>query len=203
MQDSTKEAYRHLKKDPVMHAVIQATGLLEKPTQYAVYPALLSSVLSQQLSSKAAETIKKRLQSRFDHKFPEPEVLLPFPQEELRACGLSNAKAVYLKGIAEFALKGQLNDRELNRMSDQEVVAHLVQLKGVGRWTAEMILIFSLGRPDVFPVDDAGIRQALQTLYGFNTERISDTWAFYEISRPWAPYRSLAARHLWRWLDGG
>lgn len=157
----------------------------------APYVVLLSSIVSQQLSGKAADTIWQRLSSRFAL---EPEVLCQARTEDLRAVGLSNAKARYVQDLSRFALEGGLLGIE--HQPDPEVIRRLTQVRGIGVWTVQMFLMFGLGRPDVWPVLDLGIRKGALQLYG-----ISEREALEELGERFRPYRSHAAWYLWRVLE--
>ncbi len=155
------------------------------------FPTLVSSIVGQQLSGKAAETIWKRLNDQFAI---EPEVLHQARLEDLRAIGLSSAKARYVQDLSRFALEGGLEDVE--HQPDEAIVRHLTQVKGIGVWSAQMFLMFGLGRPDVWPVLDLGIRKGAEKLYGI-TERL----ALEELGERFRPFRSHAAWYLWRVLE--
>ncbi len=155
------------------------------------YSTLVSSIVGQQLSGKAAETIWKRLTTRFAL---SPEVLYLARLEDLRATGLSGSKARYVQDLSRFALEGGLNGIE--SQPDQEVIQRLTLVKGIGVWTAQMFLMFGLGRPDVWPVLDLGIRKGAERLYG-----IADQPALQELGERFRPYRSHAAWYLWRVLE--
>lgn len=178
---------------------MQKLALQHGPAPFAPHPfperspyvVLLSSIVGQQLSGKAADTIWQRMVSRFELK---PEVLHQAPSEDLRAVGLSNAKARYVQDLSRFALEGGLEGIE--HQPDQEVIRHLTQVKGIGVWTVQMFLMFGLGRPDVWPVLDLGIRKGAQKLYG-----ISERQALEELGERFRPYRSHAAWYLWRVLE--
>ncbi len=162
---------------------------------------MLNSIVSQQLSVRAAETIFNRFCALFPDTYPIPEKLLETPVEQLRAVGLSNQKATYLKNVAAYALDNNFDNQAWDSMSDEDVMNMLTQIKGVGRWTTEMILIFTLKRPDIFPADDLGIQQAMTRLCGLTSTGKalhSDMIMHAEI---WRPYRSTACRLLWRWKD--
>ncbi len=197
------KAYRHLRKDPVMKDIIKATGKLETYHSKNLYESLLRAIASQQLSVKAAATIWERVQNLFPDRHPDPRVLLRIDTEQLRAAGLSYQKAGYMKEIARFAIEETLEYKRLYRKSDEELIEYLTQIKGVGRWTVEMLLIFSLNRPDVFPIDDLGIRDGMQLAFGFTGKGKDQYAAMQERALLWAPYRSLASRHLWAFKDAG
>lgn len=195
-----EDAYRFLKQDPILHSVINITGELEPLKKKNLYHALLSSIVSQQLSTKAASTIWSRFMQMLNDN-PTPSALLNCSAEKLRTVGISYQKAGYLTAVAEFAAAGNLDESNIRKMEDDELVDYLTRIKGVGRWTAEMILIFSLNRPDVFPVDDLGVRQSVLSLYGLEDYGRLTSEGLKEHSTCWRPYRSLVSRHLWRLRD--
>lgn len=159
--------------------------------------ALLICIISQQLSGKVAERIYARFEALFDGKIT-PEKLLAQTDATLRACGLSGQKAKYVRGVAEAAANGQINFAKLHELSDDEVVAELVKLKGVGTWTAEMMLIFSLGRTDVLSFKDLGIRRGLMKINRLNDLTEAD---FARLRQRYSPYGTLASLYLWRGGD--
>jgi DNA-3-methyladenine glycosylase II len=164
------------------------------------YGALVRSIVGQQLSSKAAYAINTRLFERYGGRPPTPEEVLAEDADELRtAVGLSRAKVGFLRSLAEHVLDGSLELDRLRRMSDEEVIAELVAVKGIGEWTAHMFLIFHLDRPDVLAVGDLGIRAAIRDAY--DLPELPAPEQMERIGRPWRPYRSTACRFLWRSLD--
>jgi DNA-3-methyladenine glycosylase II len=163
------------------------------------YGALLRSIVGQQLSTKAARSIFERLTALFDDRTPTPRELLETDPEKLREVGLSRAKVAYLRDLAEHVEDGELDLERIAELPDEEVAAQLTQIKGLGPWTVDMFLIFHLGRPDVLPVGDLGIRRAVQTAYGLN--ELPDAAEIGRIAEPWRPHRSLASLYLWRSLD--
>lgn len=169
------------------------------PADRDLYLTLIGSIISQQLSNQAAETIHGRLLDLFPKRHPDPKRLLAMTLPTLRAAGVSKQKAGYLKNVARFALKGGLDRSTLAKLSDDELIDHLTQIKGVGRWTAEMLLMFSLNRPDVLPVDDVGIQNAMKALYGIRLKGPRLRRRMVEIGEAWRPYRTWACKFLWRW----
>jgi DNA-3-methyladenine glycosylase II len=163
------------------------------------YTALVRSIVGQQLSVKAASTIYGRLEAMFDGHPPTPEQILATDVDALRAVGLSRPKAGYLRSLAEHVRDGTLELDRLDEMPSDEVIAELTAVKGLGEWTAHMFLMFQLGRPDVLPVGDQGIRNAVRGLYGL--EAIPAPAELERIAEPWRPWRSLACRYLWESLD--
>jgi DNA-3-methyladenine glycosylase II len=158
--------------------------------------------MSQQLSTKVAKVIYKRFLDLFHGTEPEPQQVLDVPSETLRAIGLSNAKVQYVKNVARFCIEHGVNDTFLLEKTDEEIITLLTQIKGIGKWTVEMLLMFSLGREDVFAVDDLGIQQAMVKVYkikGDDKKLIKEK--MIKLSTKWKPYRTYACLHLWRWKD--
>lgn len=195
------KAYKHLKKDTLMKEVLKATPSLTFSPNKNLYQSLIRAIVSQQLSVKAAATIYERFLNLFPGKDPAAEIVLRIDDEQLRSCGLSYQKAGYIKNIAQFSITSGLDYRKLYRKSDEELIAHLTQIKGVGKWTVEMILMFSLNRPDVFPVDDLGIQNAMKKIYNLDGKGKELHQQMTDIAKQWQPYRTIACRHLWRWKD--
>jgi DNA-3-methyladenine glycosylase II len=163
------------------------------------YGALVRSIVGQQLSTKAARTIYERLTAMFDDRTPTPRELLETDPERIREAGLSRAKVAYLRDLAENVEDGDLHLERLAELPDDEVSAELTAVKGLGQWTVDMFLIFHLGRADVLPVGDLGIRRAAQIAYGL--EDLPKPDELTRIAEPWRPWRSLACLYLWRSLD--
>ena len=163
---------------------------------------LIGSIMSQQLSVKVAAVIHKRFLALYEGKEPTPQQVLETPLEKLRSIGLSNAKTNYVHNVARFCIENRITDRKLMTMSNEEIIELLTQIKGVGRWTVEMLLMFTLGREDVFAIDDLGIQQSMIKLYKLDS---SDKKQFRErlikISSRWSPYRTYACLYLWQWKD--
>jgi DNA-3-methyladenine glycosylase II len=191
-----------LGKDKVMKRLIKGHGDMELVKKKNAYLHLCLSILSQQLSTKVARVIRDRFLDLYEGKFPTPQQIVDTPVTTLRGIGFSNAKASYIHNVARFAMEQGMEDRKLNKMSDEEVIDYLVPIKGVGRWTVEMLLIFTLGREDVFAVDDLGIQNAMVNLYGIDkTDKKKMKTAMLELAEKWKPFRSYACLHLWRSLD--
>jgi DNA-3-methyladenine glycosylase II len=192
----------HLSKDKKLKKLIETGQVFTLKQKKAVYLHLCGSIMSQQLSTKVADVIWKRFLALYEKKSPSPEQILSTPHETLRSIGLSNAKASYIQNVAKFALDQGMEWQQLKKMDNEEVIVHLTQIKGVGRWTTEMLLMFALGREDVFAVDDLGIQQAMINLYKLdNTDKKKLREDMLSISAKWSPYRSYACLHLWRWKD--
>jgi DNA-3-methyladenine glycosylase II len=195
-----KEAIEILRTDPKLQGVMETVALRLPPTNEDVYLVLLKSIVEQQLSLKAAATIWQRLLERMVD-YPSPDRILNTPVEDLRGVGLSYQKANYLQHIAHFAIENDLSFTHLSGMDDHETLRYLTQIKGVGKWTAEMIMMFSLGRTDVFPVDDLVIRNAMIDLYEVKSEKRQLIHDLEAIASRWRPYRSYACYLLWDWKD--
>ncbi|HMH31861.1 MAG TPA: hypothetical protein VK543_02465 [Puia sp.] len=191
----------HLSRDKKLKKIIASQLAVKLQRKKNIHIHLCGSIMSQQLSTKVADVIHKRFLKLYDG-VPSPEQILGTDPGQLRAIGLSNAKTAYVHNVARFAMEQGMEYRQLNKMSDEEVIAYLTQIKGVGRWTAEMMLMFALGREDVFAIDDLGIQQAMIKMYKLDR---SDKKKFREdmlkISKQWSPYRTYACIHLWRWKD--
>ncbi len=190
--------------DPVMRRLVDEHGPLDEEERrrgrpLEPYGALVRSIVGQQLSTKAARTIYERLLALFDGRTPTPAELLAADPEKVRAAGLSRPKVSYLRSLAEHVEAGELELDRLSELSDDEVSAQLTAVKGLGQWTADMFLIFHLGRPDILPVGDLGVRRAVERAY--ELPEIPDAAKLTEIAEPWRPHRSLASLYLWRSLD--
>jgi DNA-3-methyladenine glycosylase II len=189
--------------DPVLAAVVDEHGEIDMVPEHRRgrehYTALVRSIVGQQLSVKAASTIYGRLEAMFDGHPPAPEQILATDVDALRAVGLSRPKAGYLRSLAEHVRDGTLELDRFIEMPDDEVIAELTAVKGLGEWTAHMFLMFQLGREDVLPVGDQGIRNAVRKLYGLDA--IPSPSELERIAEPWRPWRTLACRYLWESLD--
>lgn len=191
----------HLQQDPLLKSVIDKTTFTLGPKTNDLYLTILESIVSQQLSIKAADTIFKRFLALFEHQYPHQEQVLALDLSVLRSVGLSGQKASYLKNVARFSLDQGLSVKLIEPMTDEEIIKYLTQIKGVGKWTVEMLLMFALHRPDVLPVDDLGIQQAMIKLYRLNETGKDLKTRMVEIAEPWRPYRTLACKYLWKWKD--
>lgn len=164
-----------------------------------IYATLISAIIAQQLSVKAANTIHQRVLDLFADRYPEPQSLLRLRTTQLRRAGLSQQKTQYLKAIARFALEEGLEFTPLSRRSDEELIAHLTQIHGVGKWTVEMLLMFAFNRPDVFSVDDVGIQNAMRDLYRLDETGRPFKQRLLSLAEPWRPYRTVVCKYLWAW----
>jgi len=195
------EHLAHLKRDKRLKSVIDKQETVKLVSSKKIDLYLWRSIMSQQLSTKVAAVIRKRFMDLYKGK-PEAKTILASPFEDLRKIGLSNAKANYIQNIARFSLEQGMDFRKLSKMGNAEVIEYLTQIKGVGRWTAEMLLMFALKREDVFVVDDLGIQQAMRKLYKLKEmEKRELKETLYRIAYKWSPYRTYACMYLWRWKD--
>ena len=202
------KARKHLAAaDPTMGSLIERVGTIDLATRLRrrkeerpadAYGALLRAIVGQQLSTKAARTIYLRVLDLFDGKTPSPEQLLTAREQDLRAAGLSGRKTEYIRDLASHVLSGELELDRLDRLGDEEVIEEIVAVRGLGRWTAEMFLLFHLERPDVLSGGDLGIRKAVQIEY--DLAEMPTPTRVLEIGAPWRPYRSLASLYLWESL---
>ncbi|HEY6022384.1 MAG TPA: DNA-3-methyladenine glycosylase [Candidatus Paceibacterota bacterium] len=202
MQDPHEASRKHLLKDAHLGAFIKAHGPLEhrRPHHGGAFQSLAEAVIYQQLSGKAADTINTRFKALWPKKkFPTPDDVLRIKIEKLRAVGLSGQKSVYLKDLAAKFLDGTIDEKKFKHMSDQEVVAHVTAVKGVGVWTAQMFLMFTLNRPDVLPTGDLAIQKAFKKL--FNLRALPKPDRMEKLSRAWAGHRTVACFYLWRMMD--
>ncbi len=165
------------------------------------YGSLVRTIVGQQLSTKAARSIYGRLTKLFGDRPPTPGELLSTDDELLRTCGLSRPKVRYLRDLADRVISGAIDLRSLHDLPDDEVIQQITAVKGLGRWSADMFLMFHLGREDVLPVGDLGVRRAVERAYGL--PEIPDAGTLQDLARPWSPHRTLASFYLWESLDSG
>lgn len=196
-----KESIEHLMREPHIADVIRMVGKIETKPSGGLYCDLLESIISQQLSVKASDTIFRRFLALFGGACPQASVLSSMTPEQLRPVGVSQQKARYLLSAAHFATAHNLERKSWDDMPDEEIIKFLTQIDGVGRWTVEMLLIFSLQRNDVFPADDLGIKQAMVKLFGLQENGRELKNRMIQLSEPWQPWRTTASLYLWRWKD--
>ena len=194
----------HLSKDRRLKKLVETGKPHKLKKRKNICNYLCASIMSQQLSTKVATVIHNRFLALYEGKEPTPQQILETPFEKLRGIGLSNAKVNYVQNVARFELENGMDARKLNAMSNEEVIEYLTQIKGVGRWTVEMLLMFALGREDVFAIDDLGIQNAMVKLYKLDPgDKKKLKESLVKLSAKWAPYRTYACLHLWRWKDDG
>jgi DNA-3-methyladenine glycosylase II len=196
------EALKHLRRDPVLKPVLRQVGPCTlRPVKREPYEALVRAIAHQQVHGRAAEAILGRFVALYPgHDFPPAAAVLETPVEAMRGCGLSGSKVAAIRDIAEKAVGGLVPTRKAAaRLSDEALIERLCAIRGVGRWTVEMLLIFTLGRPDVLPVDDFGVREGYRVAAGLETQPKPKDLA--AIGEAWGPWRSVAAWYLWRAAD--
>ena len=194
----------HLSKDKRLAKVITGSEPVQLKSHKNICLRLCASIMSQQLNTKVASIIFNRFTELFNGKEPTAELIATMPLDKLRAIGLSNAKAQYVLNVARFAIDHDLTDQKLKKMSDEEIIELLTQIKGVGRWTVEMLLMFTLGREDLFSADDYGVQTAMKKLYKLDDSNKKEFKVkIQKISNKWSPYRTYACLYLWQWKDKG
>ncbi len=187
------------RRDPVIGEVIRRVGPPRIRHRGGTYPSLLRSILFQQLAGKAALAIERRFKGLYGGRYPSAAQLLASRDPALRAAGLSRQKIAAMKAVATAFEDGHVRPRRLPYMSDDEVIEALTAIRGIGEWTAHMVMMFSLGRPDVLPVGDYGIRKGIQQLY--DLADLPKAAEMEDIAEPWRPYRTVASWYVWRHLD--
>ncbi len=194
------ESLKILRRDKRFARLIKKHGVPDLKRGKNSFQALVRSIIHQQVSGRAAETIYGRFVALFPHaKFPTPDAVLKIPIEKLRAAGLSGQKSSYIRDLAEKFADGTIRHRTLHRMESAEVVAHLTQVKGIGVWTVHMFLIFTLNRPDVLPTGDLGIRKGFQIIYGLKS--LPSPITMERLAKEWRKHASVASWYLWRAAD--
>lgn len=196
------EILEHLRKDEILHKAISELGREVKPElNIDIYYSLLGSIVSQQLSTKVVKIIWRRFTDLFEDGYPDAESLLSKEHDLLRSIGLSNNKARYVKNVAEFKLANDMSFDFLQSIEDEEIIKYLTVIKGVGRWTVQMILMFPMDRPNVFPVDDLGIQNAMKALYNIELKKKELKIKMNEIADVWHPHKTVASKYLWELAD--
>ncbi|HXU96254.1 MAG TPA: DNA-3-methyladenine glycosylase [Candidatus Nitrosotalea sp.] len=195
---TSKDPVRILRKDPLLTDIIDIVGDYTLKKRNHHFSVLVESIISQQLATGAAEAIFKRFKDLYP-KFPTASEILSTRKSKLRLVGLSGMKIEYLKDLSRHIEQGKLDMKSLAKKSDEDVIANLTQVKGIGRWTAEMFLIFSLGRQDVFPVDDLGLRKGVQRI--FSMPDIPKPKEVEKIGQRWKPYRTIVTWYIWKSLQ--
>ncbi len=195
------EYIAHFEKDRKLSKIV-VEALPELTLHKNIPIRLMASIMSQQLSTKVAKVIFKRFLELYGGKEPSPAKVLATDPTVLRGIGLSNNKVSYLLNVASFCIEHKITDKMLLQMDNESIIELLTQIKGVGKWTVEMLLMFTLGREDVFAVDDLGIQQAMIRLYKLdNTDKKALKEKMLQLSAKWSPYRTYACLHLWQWKD--
>lgn len=198
-----RAAVRHLKRaDPVLAGIIRRVGpcTLDPAGRPDVFQALTRAIVFQQLNGTAASTIFGRFRDLYPPgRFPSPDAILATPVPRMRKAGLSPQKAGYIRDLATRVKTGDVDLKAVRKMEDEAVIEELTRVKGVGRWTAEMVLMFTLGRPDVLPVDDYGFRRAVMVNY--RMRKLPSPDRLRRLARPWSPHRTVATWYMWQSLD--
>ena len=200
MDSSNIDAVQYLcKVDSNLEKIIKIVGKYSINIRNDPFQSLVESIIYQQLAGKAANAIYNRFINYYNNKQITPTLILNSHNDNLKKVGLSNRKIDYLKDLALHVYDGRINLEELPKMNDEEIINKLVNVKGIGRWTSEMFLIFSLGRQDILPVTDLGVRKAIQKVYSLS--ELPKPNIMMEIAKPWRPYRSIATWYLWKFLS--
>ncbi len=200
--EQLQQAAHHLSKhDPVLAAVIAGNPLPDFMPHHDYYAALVNSIIGQQLSVKAAASIKQRFRDLFNGDIPAPEAVINTPEETLRGVGFSRAKAVYVRDLAQHVIDGRIKFDRLETQTNEEIIAELTDVKGIGEWTAHMFLMFCVGRLDVLPVGDLGVRNGIRNLYGFVTAPTPAQVTEIAQANHWHPYETVASWYVWRSLE--
>lgn len=193
---------QHLKKDKVLASILKHQQPVELKPEKNLCLFLCYSIIGQQLSTKVAAVIRERFRALYAHRKPSAATILSTPFEQLKSIGLSTSKTTYILNVCEYFIQHQLSDAKLHRMNDHEIISCLTKIKGVGKWTAEMTLMFAMQREDVFSDDDLGIQQQMIKLYSLNFQnKKTHKEQMNAIADRWKPYRSYACRYLWGWKD--
>ncbi len=201
MAKASSKAKKHLSKDPVFASLLNDIRLEPLELTNDVYVRLLRAIVYQQLSGKAATTIYERFIQLFNDGYPHPENVLQFDLATLRKVGLSRQKATYIQNIAQHFVDYDLLRQDWSKVPDEYIIQELTQIKGVGTWTVQMILMFSLGRKDILPTGDLAIQQSMRELYQLKGSGKKLEQQMLKVANAWRPYRTVAARYLWRWKD--
>jgi len=202
LQNTFMQHLAHLSKDKKFKKILELQQPFVLAKRKNVYLHLCNSIMSQQLSTKVADVFQRRFLALYKTKNPTAVEIAATPFETLRGIGLSNAKANYVLNVCNFFIEEKITDARLHKMSNEELIKYLTQIKGVGQWTVEMVLMFTLGREDVFALDDLGIQQAICKLYNIDsTNKKAMKEKMLNVSKKWSPYRTYACRYLWGWKD--
>lgn len=201
MQSVSESILLHLHQDKILSPIIDKCTLTIHKAPLQLFDDLLRSIVSQQLSTKAAATIYDRFLALFENKIPTPDQIKKQSDAQLRAVGLSGQKSAYIRNVVDHFDANNLYNRNWDNYSDDEIIDELTKIKGVGKWTVEMILMFSLHRPDVLPLDDLIIRNSMISFYNITSEKKQQIVDLTQIAEKWRPYRSYACRYLWASKD--
>ncbi len=193
---------QHLSKDKLLAKIIDKKNPIKLTTEKNIYLTLCFSIMSQQLSTKVAAIIHERFLALYKNKKPSLQQITSTPFSVLKSIGLSDSKTNYLLNVCDYFIANKLTDSKLHKISDENIIEMLTQIKGVGRWTSEMVLMFSMGREDIFAVDDLGIQQQMCKLYKIDMASKKEMkLKMQQVAENWKPYRTYACRYLWGWKD--
>lgn len=193
---------QHLSKDKLLAKIIDKKNPIKLTTEKNIYLTLCFSIMSQQLSTKVAAIIHERFLALYKNKKPSLQQITSTPFSVLKSIGLSDSKTNYLLNVCDYFIANKLTDSKLHKISDENIIEMLTQIKGVGRWTSEMVLMFSMGREDIFAVDDLGIQQQMCKLYKIDMASKKEMkLKMQQVAENWKPYRTYACRYLWDWKD--
>ncbi|MGY5141644.1 MAG: DNA-3-methyladenine glycosylase family protein [Nitrosopumilus sp.] len=184
-----------LQKDRIMKKIIQNVGPCTIRKIPNPFEALIDGIITQQISDSAGQAIALRFRQLFNGKFPTPQMILEYNEIELKSVGLSRMKSQYILDISQKVINGELNFKKFTKLEDEEIISELIKIRGIGRWTAEMYLIFGLGRKDIFPLGDLGLINGIKKIYSLNNPDISD---IKNISNKWKPYRTFGTWYIWK-----
>ena len=184
-----------LQKDRIMKKIIQNVGPCTIRKIPNPFEALIDGIITQQISDSAGQAIALRFRQFFNGKFPTPQMILEYNEIELKSVGLSRMKSQYILDISQKVINGELNFKKFSKLEDEEIISQLIKIRGIGRWTAEMYLIFGLGRKDIFPLGDLGLINGIKKIYSLNNPDISD---IKNISNKWKPYRTFGTWYIWK-----
>jgi len=184
-----------LQKDRIMKKIIQNVGPCTIRKIPNPFEALIDGIITQQISDSAGQAIALRFRQFFNGKFPTPQMILEHNEIELKSVGLSRMKSQYILDISQKVISGELNFKKFTKLEDEEIISELIKIRGIGRWTAEMYLIFGLGRKDIFPLGDLGLINGIKKIYSLNNPDISD---IKNISNKWKPYRTFGTWYIWK-----
>lgn len=184
-----------LQKDRIMKKIIQNVGPCTIRKIPNPFEALIDGIITQQISDSAGQAIALRFRQFFNDKFPTPQMILEYNEIELKSVGLSRMKSQYILDISQKVISGELNFKKFTKLEDEEIISELIKIRGIGRWTAEMYLIFGLGRKDIFPLGDLGLINGIKKIYSLNNPDISD---IKNISNKWKPYRTFGTWYIWK-----
>ena len=187
-----------LKKDPKLRGIINEVGEYRVKLTRNYYQSLVEAIITQQLAGSAVDSIIRRFKNLYNSRFPKPLDVIQTPAHKLRKTGLSGMKIVYIKELSKKIESNELKMRKIPKLSDDKIIDELTRVKGIGRWTAEMFLIFSLGRLDVLPVGDLGLKKAIQQMYSL--KQLPQSSEIEEYAERWRPYRTIATWYLWKSL---